>query len=461
MHLVWFRSDLRLSDNSALLAAMGNNEPILACYVYSKNQMDRHRWSGRKRAFVRHHLQSLTNALAQHGIGLSLIQSDSVVKQGQDVLRFAQAHQVHDVYFNDEYGVDEQSRDNELAQSLAQIGIQCHRFSDRSLIPPGTLLTQKGTPFNVYTPFRKAAEARLPTHFAIEMPEKTRTPVSVLTIAPFAGEIEIDQAQWPIGEANAHTRLRQFVKNAIRDYKEARDRPDKNGTSRLSAYLNTGVLSARQVWNACGEITGDGAQQYRNEILWREFYLHLLALYPRLSKHSPFKEDTDKLPWQHDAGNFQRWCDGQTGIPIVDAAMRCLNATGWMHNRLRMIVASFLTKNLFIDWRWGERYFLEQLIDGDFAANNGGWQWSASTGTDSAPYFRVFNPVTQGERFDPDGNFVRQWVPELKHDPASTIHKVGARNAYPDAIVDLKLSRQLAIDYFKQLKAFEASASYE
>ena len=461
MPLVWFRSDLRLTDNTALLAALATKEPVSACYVYSPNHMQNHAWSGRKRAFVRHHLQALTNALAQQGIALTLIPSEHTVKQWQDVLNFAHEHQYRDIYFNDDYGLHEQARDQQLMLASEKIGIHCHRYADKTLISPGSLLSKSHSPYNVYTPFRKAAETRIPRRFDIVSATETGKRIKAIRIPPFADEEKLDIEQWPVGEEHAQSRLRHFVEHAVHDYKEARDRPDQDGTSRLSAYLNIGVLSVRQVWNACGEIRGDGAQQYRNELLWREFYIHLLALYPRLSKHKPFKEETDKLPWRHDVENFQRWCNGHTGVPIVDAAMRCLKATGWMHNRLRMIVASFLCKNLFIDWRWGERYFLEQLIDGDFAANNGGWQWSASTGTDSAPYFRVFNPVTQGERFDPEGLFVRYWVPELKNESASTIHNVGARSGYPEAMVDLKRSRQLAIDYFKQLKAFETSTSYE
>ncbi|MFC7001925.1 cryptochrome/photolyase family protein [Pseudobowmanella zhangzhouensis] len=226
--------------------------------------------------------------------------------------------------------------------------------------------------------------------------------------------------RWPAGEQLAQQQLQRFVHEAIRDYKQTRDFPAQDNTSRLSAYQAVGALSTMQCLRAAlaennGELDSgnEGIVTWINELIWRDFYRHLLVAYPDLCKHKAFKSDTDRLPWKHDEDKFQRWCEGNTGYPIVDAAMRQMNQTGWMHNRLRMIVAMFLTKHLFIDWRWGERYFMQKLVDGDLASNNGGWQWSASTGCDAVPYFRIFNPVTQSERFDPKGDFIRNYVPEI------------------------------------------------
>ena len=455
MKLVWFRHDLRLTDNSALAAACTGEAPVTALYVLSEPQWQQHRWAGRKRAFLREHLQELSAALAARNIPLKLSHSQRIVGQADEVLAFALAHGCNAIYFNDEYGAHEQDRDARLMQTAQAAGLGVHRFCDHLLLPPGSVLTaDKQQPYTVYTPFRRACEARLPARMQV-LPPPSTMPVNPLSSDPvpshLPGELAFDRGDWPVGEAAALTRLQRFSKQAIRHYNDERDRPDHAGTSRLSPYLMLGVLSPRQVWQAAAAVPGEGSAGFRSEILWREFYQHLMAQVPRLSKGKPFKEETDLLPWRYDETDFQRWCAGETGIPIVDAAMRCLNETGWMHNRLRMIVASFLTKNLFIDWRWGERYFLDQLIDGEFAANNGGWQWSASTGTDAAPYFRVFNPESQAQKFDPEGAFIRKWVNALRNEPPKSIHLAGARPGYPAPMVDLKQSRAAAIGHFQRL----------
>ena len=455
MNLVWFRHDLRVADNSALHAACDGSGPVTALYVLSEAQWQRHRWAAKKRAFLREHLQTLSTELATMGIPLKLLHSQKIVQQADEVVRFASAIGAHAVFFNDEYGVHEQDRDQRLVALAQQAGLDANRFCDHLLLTPGTVLTTgNGQPYTVYTPFRRACEARLPARIPV-LPAPQRQPANPFAADPipshFAGESAFDLRDWPVGEAAALQRLSQFCKQAIRDYHDERDRPDHVGTSRLSPYLMLGVISPRQVWQATAAVPGEGSAGFRNEILWREFYQHLMAQIPRLSKGKPFKEETDRLPWSYNESDFRRWCAGETGIPIVDAAMRCLNETGWMHNRLRMIVASFLTKNLFIDWRWGEHYFLDQLIDGEFAANNGGWQWSASTGTDAAPYFRVFNPESQAQKFDPEGAFIRNWLPELAKDSNATVHLAGKRNGYPAPIVDLKASRAVAIQHFQRL----------
>ena len=266
------------------------------------------------------------------------------------------------------------------------------------------------------------------------------------------------------GEQAAQQRLSIFTAAAIDGYLDQRDFPAKPGTSQLSAYLAAGVISVRQCLHAAlaanqGEFDSGkpGVITWINELLWREFYTHILVGYPKVSRHRAFKPETEALAWRNAPKDLLAWQQGRTGFPIIDAAMRQLLATGWMHNRLRMIVAMFLTKNLLIDWREGERFFMQHLVDGCLAANNGGWQWSASTGTDSVPYFRVFNPVSQSKKFDPNGDFIRRWVPELKHLSAKEIHQpkllsgLFGTEDYPKPIVDLSTSRLRAIEAFKNL----------
>ncbi|MEX2367033.1 MAG: deoxyribodipyrimidine photo-lyase, partial [Pseudohongiellaceae bacterium] len=247
-------------------------------------------------------------------------------------------------------------------------------------------------------------------------------------------------------------RLDRFCLQGLDAYHKLRDQPALDATSRLSPYLAAGVLGIRECWRksaACQD--GEGLFTWQNELLWRDFYRHIMFHFPRVCQHQPWKQDTVRIPWRHDPKEFHRWCHGQTGFPIIDAAMRQLLELGWMHNRLRMIVAMFLSKHLLIDWRLGEKWFMQHLVDGDFAANNGGWQWSASTGTDAVPYFRIFNPVTQSQRFDPHGDFIRAFVPELATLDRRAIHQPGKLRpaAYPEPMIDLGFGRQRALSAFK------------
>jgi deoxyribodipyrimidine photo-lyase len=272
---------------------------------------------------------------------------------------------------------------------------------------------------------------------------------------------------WKAGEEHAARRLGQFVGSRIDDYKTRRNFPAVNGTSTMSPYLTMGVVSPRQCFAAGveangGRIAGGKAaiKSWLDELVWREFYKHVLIGWPKVSMRRAYRAEYEQIHWNDDEQLFERWCEGMTGVPLVDAGMRQLNQTGWMHNRVRMVVAMYLTKDMFIDWRWGERYFMQKLVDGDLASNNGGWQWSASTGTDAAPYFRIFNPVSQSERFDADGKFIRQFVPELKDVPAKYIHDPYAARGkleqlpdYPEPAVDHQQARQAALEAFKALKS--------
>jgi len=269
---------------------------------------------------------------------------------------------------------------------------------------------------------------------------------------------------WPAGEAAALKRLEAFCAKGLMDYKARRDLPAVSGTSALSPYLTVGSLSPRTAMAMAQHANGgsaDGGQQgaatWMSELIWREFYKHVLAHFPRVCMHRPFKPETARLKWEDNPAHLKAWQEGRTGFPIVDAAQRQLLATGWMHNRLRMITAMFFTKDLLLDWRLGERHFMRCLIDGDLSANNGGWQWSAGTGTDAAPYFRIFNPTTQSEKFDPDGEFIRTWVPELAKVSSKDIHDppplLRARLGYPPPIVDHARARDRTLKAWKALKA--------
>nr|WP_228148220.1 deoxyribodipyrimidine photo-lyase [Acinetobacter seifertii] len=280
----------------------------------------------------------------------------------------------------------------------------------------------------------------------------------------FCSSITTEQQDlWPVGESYALEQLDHFIEDSISHYKVERDFPHITGTSKLSPYLNIGILSIRQCLQALFRsqhgnfhLTNEGQQTWLDELIWREFYQHILFDFPYVSKHIPFKKDTQKIQWNHNPEHLTAWQTGQTGIPIVDAGMRQLLQTGWMHNRVRMITAMFLCKNLLIDWRIGEQWFMQHLIDGDLAANNGGWQWCASTGTDAVPYFRIFNPISQSQKFDPNGDYIRTWVKELAHLDNKSIHDPYSANKslrlnYPKPIVDLKETRLKAIETFKRI----------
>jgi len=468
-HLVWLRNDLRITDNKALHAACSDPEArVLAVFIATPQQWQQHQMAPRQAAFIHAGLLQVQQALAERGIPLSYHQCDDFSAAVEWRGAYCTQERVDALFYNRQYEINERQRDQRLEQRLVGQVI-CQSFDDSLLLPPGSVQTGGGEMYTVYPPFRKAFLQRLTESDIRAVPAPTPRAGGALPTSAVPEAFDYPPAEptgdFPSGEEAALQRLRSFCREQVQDYLKQRDLPAIDGTSGLSPYLAIGVLSPRQCFNRlraeCPQVLENpdgGAFSWLNELIWREFYRHLMVAYPALCKHRPFIDWTDKVRWRNDRELLQAWQQGATGYPIVDAAMRQLNKTGWMHNRLRMISASFLVKDLLIDWREGERYFMSQLLDGDLAANNGGWQWAASTGTDAAPYFRIFNPTTQGERFDPQGTFIRKWLPELADVPDNAIHQPHRWAEqqqrvldYPLPIVDHKQAR------LETLAAFEAA----
>lgn len=517
-YLIWFRRDLRLHDNTALAAmcerANDNNALVSAIFFLTPEQWQAHDMSLSQVDHIARTLSILANSLQkQLNITLSVQVCESFSDCVQSLETLCTANNISFVMANHEYEGNEIARDEELTKQLAKSDIDFIRWHDQCILPPRTITTNDDNMYQVFTPFYKKWRHTLEIgdiqiHKAPAVKNNSKSSLKLAkNSANTLKEIEniarkiindyrkqrqtndthqhIDmdtqlnhvREAYPAGEVAACHRLDQFITEDISSYDISRDVPSLNATSQLSAYLTIGAISPRlcylQATKALEKLHGnDGDNEDINrwisELAWRDFYRHVLDYKPELIRHKAYKHETDiKINWSYHQDDFEAWCTGKTGVPLVDAAMRCLNATGFMHNRLRMVTAMFLTKDLLIDWRLGERYFMQQLIDGDFASNNGGWQWSASTGTDSAPYFRIMNPFSQAKTHDPDGEFIKTWLPELKDIPISTLHSeeklrkalmegnksnsdLFGKLDYPVPIVEHKVARQLAIAEFKK-----------
>lgn len=472
-HLVWFRADLRLHDNFALAAACRDRHArVLALFIATPEQWRTHNLAPRQAALLTSQLNALRQTLAQKGIALIYKEAADFTASLETVKQVCEQEQVSDLFYNYQYELNERQRDAALEKALS--GVICQGFDDSVMLPPGSVMTGNQQMYKVFTPFKNAFLRRLMDG----LPECVAAPKvrESGALEPPATPITINYPQegfdpdlFAPDEASALERLREFCRSGAAEYAQRRDYPAIDGTSRLSACLTLGMLSPRQCLHRLlaeqpDALAGGAGAVWLNELIWREFYRHLMTWNPQLCRYRPFIRWTDNVKWHHDDALLEAWQQGKTGYPIVDAAMRQMNATGWMHNRLRMIAASFLVKDLLIDWRSGERYFMSQLIDGDLAANNGGWQWAASTGTDAAPYFRIFNPTTQGEKFDRDGEFIRTWLPELKAVPGKAVHtpwewaeKNGVTLDYPRPVVDHKQARKTTLAAYEAARKGESA----
>jgi len=480
LQLIWLRSDLRLRDNTALAAAAAQG-PCVAVYLISPEQWRAHDDAPCKIDFWLRNLASLNVALQELNIALLIREAPHWRQAPQVLLTLCRELNISAVHVNEEYGHNESRRDAEIAQALKSQGVGFHSYLDQLLFKPGSVLTRTGNYFQVFSQFRKVCYSRL--HYSLPSlvaTPKRQAPTGLASdpvpgqIIGFAPPSQALRDLWPAGETEARRRLDTFVDQHIDAYQSERDFPARPGTSQLSAYLAAGVVSPRQCLHAAlqanqGEFESGcvGTVTWVNELLWREFYKHILVGYPRVSRHRAFRPETEALAWRKAPEELEAWKQARTGLPIIDAAMRQLLETGWMHNRLRMVVAMFLTKNLLVDWREGERFFMQHLIDGDLAANNGGWQWSASTGTDSAPWFRIFNPLSQSEKFDREGLFIKRWLPELNDLEKQQVHSPNTQGGlfgaldYPAPIVDLGQSRARALAAFRNLPARQDVATHE
>jgi deoxyribodipyrimidine photo-lyase len=451
----WFRRDLRVADNTALYHACREGDEVLPVYVLS-TWKKHHPWTGAHRQeFLCGCLEALSKNLEALG-GRLICRAGHPVTELEKLVRETGSEAI---YFN--RGTDPYSRriQAELQVASQKLGIKICSYNDVTIFDPGEILTRDGRPFRVFTPYAKAwhqleKPAPLPRITRLSTPAAISSlPTPTLDHWGLRKEGTVIQA----GERAAQMRLKNFSNNLLSSYRENRDFPGGQSTSRLSQDLRFGTLSPRTVFSRCREISQElsaaghqSSATYVNELVWREFFMQILAHFPKVL-NSDFSEEFRDLVWDTNEMAFARWCEGTTGFPIVDAGMRELITTGFMHNRVRMIVAMFLTKDLHIHWRKGEQYFLQQLVDGDIAANNGGWQWSAGTGADAAPYFRIQNPWTQTKRYDSAGAYIKKWLPELRAVDSELFTRPPNEplaKGYPLPMIDHARERDKALERF-------------
>jgi deoxyribodipyrimidine photo-lyase len=455
--LMWFRQDLRFADNAAFIAAAAKG-PVIALYILDDETADSWRWGGASRWWLHESLKNLSTKIP---LVLRRGRADQVIT---DVLRETGASALH---FTRDYAPWSGLLEKTIKENCERDGVACHRYGGFLLHEPEAIRNGSGEPYKVYTPFSRACfasgEPRAPKSAPQFEEAKHQLKSEELDLLPtkpdWAGGL---REHWQPGEEGAAALLTRFIDEALVDYAEGRDRTDKPFTSRLSAHLHWGEISPHQIWavtraamaRASGALDRSG-EKFLKEVLWREFSYHLLHHFPHFPDH-PFKPEYADFPWVNNPVALKLWQRGQTGYPIVDAGMRELWHTGIMHNRVRMVVASFLIKDLLIPWQEGERWFWDTLVDADIGANSASWQWVAGCGADASPYYRVFNPVLQGIKFDPEGDYVKRWVPELSAVPREFIHTpwemLVPPKAYPKRMVDHAFARDRALEEFKKIK---------
>lgn len=464
--LCWFRRDLRVHDQAALYHALKRSAAVHCVFVFDTDILDRLADKQDRRVeFIWHCLVELREALRQQGGSLHVLHG----RASELIPRLARELDVQAVFCNRDYAADAVVRDAAVEASLAQSGIVFRQSKDQVIFEQSEILTGAGTPFSVFTPYKNAWLKKLdafylrayPTekYFAALAPQAAGAMPSLEALGFVPTNLQT--LALPTGAAGAERLFADFTQR-IAQYHERRNFPAVQGVSYLSTHLRFGTISIRRLAAHAHYTGGKGAETWLGELIWREFYQMLLHHHPRLAQGQAFKPKFDAIAFPNDREKFAAWCEARTGFPLIDAALRQLNQTGYMHNRLRMVAASFLVKDLHIDWRWGERHFAQQLLDFDLAANNGGWQWAASTGCDAQPWFRIFNPVTQSENFDGQGRFIRRYVPELAGCADRFIHAPWLMPAaeqarcgvligrdYPAPIVDHGVARVKALALFK------------
>jgi deoxyribodipyrimidine photo-lyase len=472
--LVWFRQDLRVADNPALAAASKLGGAIVPVFIHAPGEEAAWAPGGASNWWLHQSLAALDGTLRELGSRL-VIRRGSTLANLQALIKETGAQTV---FWNRRYEPAITARDTQIKAALKAAGLEVESFNGALLHEPWTIQNQSGKPFQVFTPFWKNCLTKTDPAEPLVAPRQLTIPGCWPKSLPLA-ELELEpklkwaegmRAAWQSGETGAAAQLKRFLANAFADYTDKRNRPDLRGTSRLSPHLHFGEISPRQIWHGLRRsaegkgITTWRSSQFLAEVGWREFAHHLLHHFPH-TPTEPLREDFKRFPWRKDADFLKAWQQGLTGYPIVDAGMRELWATGWMHNRVRMIVASFLVKDLLLSWRDGAAWFWDTLVDADLAQNTLGWQWTAGCGADAAPYFRVFNPLSQSEKFDPRGDYVRKWCPELARLPDAWLHQpdkappeILARAGvelglnYPEPVVNHAIAREVALEAFAKLK---------
>jgi deoxyribodipyrimidine photo-lyase len=431
INIIWFRRDLRLADNAALYHALIGENPVLPIFIFDRNILDKlDNKSDRRVAFIYAALQEMQNQLKQLGSSMEVYHGspENIYKV------LLEKYTIEKVFANHDYEPYALERDEAIGKSLAKQGASLHTFKDQVIFEKNEVIKDDGSPYTVFTPYANKWKLKLNAFYLKSYPtEKYFSNFYQQKPVPFPSLETIG-----FGKTDNLFPSKDLADTVILHYKERRDFPAiENGTSKMGVHLRFGTISIRALARHAQKLN----ETYLNELIWRDFYHAILWHFPRVGMGKSFKPAYEMIEWRNNEVEFQQWCDGMTGYPIVDAGMRELNATGYMHNRVRMITASFLTKHLLIDWRWGEAYFAEKLLDFDLAANNGGWQWASSSGCDAAPYFRVFNPALQTEKFDKELKYIKKWVPEFQE------------FSYPKPIVVHEAARKRVLEvYAKALK---------
>ena len=464
--LVWFRRDLRDFDHAALYHALKTSSQVYCVFIFDTEILDKlSNKADRRVEFIWESVRELKATLQAKG-------GDLIVKHGiarKLIPQLALELKINALFTNRDYEPNAVARDAEVAANLANNHIEFYSYKDQVIFEKDEVLSLSNKPYSVFSPYRNAALKKLDDFYLKPYPIDLYIK-NLVNIAPDTlisleemgfSRTNLAQMKLPTGMAGGAQLLIDFEAR-MSQYKEARNFPAVKGVSYLSVHLRFGTVSVRHLARTARNMANAGADSWLNELIWRDFYFQILYHNPHVAVSRAFKPDFDSLPYPNDKALFSAWCEGKTGYPLIDAAMRQINQTGFMHNRLRMVVASFLVKDLLIDWRWGERYFAENLIDFDLSANNGGWQWAASTGCDAQPWFRIFNPITQSEKFDAAGKFIRKYIPELANCSDKEIHapwqipslrqtliQVEIGKHYPAPIVDHATQRALALALYK------------